>query len=254
MAVLELHDVRAGYGSGPDILNGIDLEVVEGETTCVIGPNGAGKSTMLKAIAGLVRVRSGEIRFDGDRLDGMRPDQVLSAGVCFVPTDRSLFGDMTVRENLTMAGYSIDSRELVRRRIDEVLEMFPLLAERTSQRARTLSGGQQQMVALARAWILRPRMLLVDEPSMGLAPQVSDQVFEVIRGFREAGMTVLLVEQNAHKGLECSQRGCVLDLGAKRFDGPADSILANPEIHELYLGHQAGTTGNGDNSGTRAES
>lgn len=243
MAVLELDDVRAGYGSGPDILNGVTLEVSEGETTCVIGPNGAGKSTMLKAIAGLIGVRSGEIRFDGRRLDGLRPDQVLARGVCFVPTDRSLFGEMTVRENLTMAGYSIDSRETLAKRIDEVLELFPVLAERSSQRARTLSGGQQQLVALARAWILRPRVLLVDEPSMGLAPQVSEQVFEIIRGFREAGMTVLLVEQNARKGLECSQWGCVLDLGSKRFDGPADSILANPEIHELYLGRQA--NGNG---------
>jgi len=243
VAVLELEDVRAGYGSGPDILNGITLGVDEGETTCVIGPNGAGKSTMLKTIAGLLRVRSGEIRFDGKRIDGLRADQVLGEGVCFVPTDRSLFGDMTVRENLAMAGYSLGSREVLHERIDEVLEMFPILAERSSQRARTLSGGQQQMAALARAWILRPRMLLVDEPSMGLAPQVSDQVFGVIRDFREAGMTVLLVEQNARKGLECAQWGCVLDLGTKRFDGPADSILANPEIHELYLGRQA--DGNG---------
>jgi branched-chain amino acid transport system ATP-binding protein len=198
---------------------------------------------MLRAIAGLLGVRSGEIRFDGKRIDGLRADQVLGRGVCFVPTDRNLFGDMTVRENLTMAGYSLDRRDVLNERIDEVMEMFPILAERSSQRARTLSGGQQQMLALARAWILRPRVLLVDEPSMGLAPQVSEQVFEVIRSFRDAGMTVLLVEQNAHKGLECAQWGCVLDLGTKRFDGPADSILANPEIHKLYLGRQANGKG-----------
>jgi branched-chain amino acid transport system ATP-binding protein len=247
MALLELREVRAGYGSGPDILTGVTLDVEEGATTCVIGPNGAGKSTMLKAIVGLVPVRSGEVHFDGRRLDGLRPDQILVRGVCFVPTDRSLFAEMTVRENLAMAGYSIDDRALLATRIDEVLEMFPVLAERRSERARTLSGGEQQMAALARAWILRPRVLLVDEPSMGLAPQVTEQVFGVIREFREAGMTVLLVEQNARKGLECSQWGCVLDLGTKRFDGPADSILANPEIHELYLGRQA--NGNGTPGG-----
>lgn len=247
MALLELRDLRAGYGSGPDILAGVTLELHEGTTTCVIGPNGAGKSTMLKAIVGLVRARSGEVRFDGERLDGLRPDQILDRGVCLVPTDRSLFPEMTVRENLAMAGYSIDDRELLRSRIDEVLEMFPVLAERRSERARTLSGGQQQMAALARAWILRPRVLLIDEPSMGLAPKVTEQVFGMIRDFREAGLTVLLVEQNARKGLECAQWGCVLDLGATRFDGPADSILANPEIHELYLGRQA--NGNGTPAG-----
>jgi branched-chain amino acid transport system ATP-binding protein len=247
MALLELRDVRAGYGSGPDILTGVTLDVDDGATTCVIGPNGAGKSTMLKAIVGLVPVRSGEVRFDGARLDGLRPDQILDRGVCFVPTDRSLFGEMTVRENLAMAGYSIDDQSLLSARVDEVLEMFPVLAERRSERARALSGGQQQIVALARAWILRPRVLLVDEPSMGLAPQIAKQVFDMIDDFREAGMTVLLVEQNARKGLECAQWGCVLDLGAKRFDGPADSILANPEIHELYLGRQA--NGNGAGSG-----
>ncbi|HEX5954375.1 MAG TPA: ABC transporter ATP-binding protein [Solirubrobacterales bacterium] len=247
MTLLELRDVRAGYGSGPDILTGVTLDVDEGATTCVIGPNGAGKSTMLKAIVGLVRIRSGEVHFDGARLDGLRPDQILDRGVCLVPTDRSLFGEMTVRENLAMAGYSINDQGLLGTRVDEVLEMFPVLAERRSERARALSGGQQQIVALARAWILRPRVLLVDEPSMGLAPQVAKQVFDMIDDFREAGMTVLLVEQNARKGLECAQWGCVLDLGAKRFDGPADSILANPEIHELYLGRQA--NGNGTGSG-----
>ncbi len=242
-ALLELREVRAGYGSGPDILNGITLTIDAGSTTCVIGPNGAGKSTMLKAIAGLLPLRGGEMRFAGERIDGRRADQVLRSGVCFVPTDRSLFGDMTVQENLTMAGYSLDDRDELDARIEEVFEMFPVLAERRSQRARTLSGGQQQMAALARAWILRPRLLLVDEPSMGLAPQVTEQVFAVLDRFRDAGMTVLLVEQNAHRGLECAQWGCVLDLGAKRFEGPADSILTNPEIRELYLGRRSDANG-----------
>lgn len=236
--LLELRDVRAGYGAGGDILHGISLQLEEGTTACVIGPNGAGKSTALKAIAGLVQVRSGAIQLDGRRLDGLRPDQILARGVCFVPQDASLFPDMTVRENLVMAGYLLRDRRLLHARIDEAMDMFPVLAERHAQRARTLSGGQQQMLALTRAWILRPRVLLVDEPSMGLAPQAVRDVFAVIASFREAGMTVLLVEQNAHDGLACANRGVVLDLGVLRLEGPADSLLSNPEVRELYLGKQ----------------
>ena len=245
MALLEMTHVRAGYGSGPDILNGVSLGVEEGSTTCVIGPNGAGKSTVLKAIMGLVKVRSGEVVFGGERLNGERPDQVLARGVCFVPQDRSLFPEMTVRENLAMAGYSLHRRKERDGRIDEALDAFPVLAERRSQRARTLSGGEQQMLALARAWILKPRLLLVDEPSMGLAPQVTRQVFDVIRRFHELGMTVLLVEQNARQGLECADHGIVLDLGRKRLEGAADSILTNPEVRELYLGKQLERNGKG---------
>jgi branched-chain amino acid transport system ATP-binding protein len=245
VALLEMTHVRAGYGSGPDILNGVSLGVEEGSTTCVIGPNGAGKSTVLKAIMGLVKVRSGEVVFGGERLNGERPDQVLTRGVCFVPQDRSLFPEMTVRENLTMAGYSLDRRKERDARIDEALDAFPVLAERRSQRARTLSGGEQQMLALARAWILKPRLLLVDEPSMGLAPQVTRQVFDVIRRFHELGMTVLLVEQNARQGLECADHGIVLDLGRNRLEGAADSILTNPEVRELYLGKQLERNGKG---------
>lgn len=244
MALLELRDVRAGYGSGPDILHGVSLAVEEGATSCVIGPNGAGKSTVLKAIMGLLKLRGGEIEFEGERLSGRRPDQVLARGICFVPQDRSLFPDMTVRENLAMAGYSLAERKKRMSRIDEALEAFPVLAERRSQRARTLSGGQQQMLALARAWILKPKLLLVDEPSMGLAPQVTRQVFDVIRRFGELGMTVLLVEQNARQGLECSDHGIVLDLGRKRFEGEADSILGHPDVRELYLGKQLDRNGN----------
>jgi branched-chain amino acid transport system ATP-binding protein len=236
MPLLEMRDVRAGYGSGPDILNGVTITLDEGKTACIIGPNGAGKSTALKAIAGLVKVRSGEILFDGESLTGLRPDQVLRRGVCFVPQDRSLFPDMTVRENLTMAGYSIQGKAELSRRVDDALEVFPILAERRSQRARTLSGGQQQMLALARAWILQPKLLLVDEPSIGLAPQVVQEVFEVIQRFREAGMTVMLIEHNVKEGLGCSDWGFVLDLGRNGFDGPADSILSNPSVRELYLG------------------
>jgi branched-chain amino acid transport system ATP-binding protein len=153
-----------------------------------------------------------------------------------------------VRENLAMAGYSLGRRKKYESRIDEALKAFSVLADRRSQRARTLSGGEQQMLALARAWILKPKLLLVDEPSMGLAPQVTRQVFEVIRRFRELGMTVLLVEQNARQGLECADRGIVLDLGRKRFDGEAGSILTHPDVRELYLGKQLDSNGSGAES------
>ena len=238
MALLEVRDVRAGYGSGPDILNGVSVTVAEGQTACIVGPNGAGKSTALKAIAGLLKIRSGEVLFDGESIARLRPDEVLRRGVCFVPQDRSLFPDMSVRENLAMAGYSISGKAELNRRIDEALDMFPILAERRTQRARTMSGGQQQMLALARAWILKPRLLLVDEPSMGLAPQVVEEVFAVIQRFRDVGMSVMLVEHNVTEALRCSDWGYVLDLGRNGFDGPADSILENPSVRELYLGRR----------------
>jgi branched-chain amino acid transport system ATP-binding protein len=249
MALLAMRDVRAGYGGGPDILGGVSLDVEEGSTFGVIGPNGAGKSTVLKAIMGLVDVRAGDIEFAGESLRGRRADEVLARGVCFVPQDRSLFPEMTVRENLAMAGYSLGRRADLDARIGEALDAFPVLAELRSQRARTLSGGQQQMLALARAWILKPRLLLVDEPSMGLAPQVTRQVFDVIRGFRELGMTVLLVEQNARQGLECADRGVVLDLGRTRFAAAADTILTHPDVRELYLGKQLARGTNGGAAG-----
>ena len=238
MSTLVLEGVRAGYGRGPDILRGISMTVETGTTCCVIGPNGAGKSTILKVVAGLLKPREGTITLDGERVDGRRPDQVIGAGICLVPQDRSLFPEMTVAENLRMAGYVINDRHRLDERLDVVYEMFPLLKERSNQRARTLSGGQQQLVALSRALILEPRILLVDEPSLGLAPLVANQIFDTIARFNELGMTILLVEQNAQKGLESADVGFVVDLGKEKFQGPAETILSHPEIRELYLGRR----------------
>jgi branched-chain amino acid transport system ATP-binding protein len=238
MALLELTDVTAGYGAAPDILNGIGLQIEAGRTYCVIGPNGAGKSTLLKVICGLLTPRSGRVVFDGIDLGGLRPDQILGHGVCFVPQDRSLFGDMTVRENLVMGGFLERDRKLLAERMERVLTMFPMLADRLSHRAATLSGGQQQMVALGRSLMIEPRLLMIDEPSLGLAPRLADQIFDTIRQLSALDIAVLLVEQNAVRGLECAQWGIVLDLGAKRFEGPADQILADPRIRELYLGRR----------------
>lgn len=236
MALLEIEAVVAGYGAGPDILTGVSVTIEEGRSYCIVGPNGAGKSTLLRTIAGFLKPRSGEVRLDGKVMNGSRPDQMLAAGVCFVPQDASLFPTMTVRENLAMGGYLIKDRAVLTERIDLVYETFPVLAERRGQNAGTLSGGEQQMVTLGRALMVEPRVLMIDEPSLGLAPMIADQIFGKIRGFGDLGITVVLVEQNAVKGLHNVDWGFVLDLGSLEFEGPADGILADPRIRELYLG------------------
>jgi branched-chain amino acid transport system ATP-binding protein len=238
MPLLEMENVVAGYGAGPDILTGVSLTIEEGVSYCIVGPNGAGKSTILRTIAGFLTPRSGEVRLNGNSMNNARPDQMLAAGVCFVPQDASLFPTMTVRENLTMGGYLIKDRSLMRQRLDMVFETFPALADRKSQTAGTLSGGEQQMVTLGRALMIEPKLVMIDEPSLGLAPMIADQIFEKIRGFKELGITVVLVEQNAVKGLEAVEWGFVLDLGSMEFEGQADGILADPRIRELYLGKQ----------------
>jgi branched-chain amino acid transport system ATP-binding protein len=237
VALLELVDVRAGYGTGPDILTDISLEVEEGRTYCIIGPNGAGKSTLLKTVAGLLPAREGHITFDGETIGGRRPDQVLSAGVCFVPQDRTIFPEMTVRENLVMGGFLLRDRKRVEGRLERIMGMFPILAERSSQLAQTMSGGEQQLLVMARALMIEPKLMMIDEPSLGLAPQISSQIFDIIRNLgSEMGITVLLIEQNVKKGLEVADWAFVLDLGTKRFEGAADTILADPRIRDLYLG------------------
>jgi len=236
VTLLEINKVSSGYSGGPNIVNGVSLVIESGKTYCIIGPNGAGKSTLLRTICGLLRPRSGTIVLKGQRVDGLRPDQILERGLCFVPQDRSLFPDMTVAENLLMGGYTLRDRRKLADRMAAVYAMFPILDERRSQRARTLSGGQQQMLAMGRALLLDPDVILLDEPSVGLAPRIVQQVFDAIARLKAAGKTLVIVEQNARKGLECADHGCVLDLGEKRLEGPAETLLQDPKIQELYLG------------------
>lgn len=236
MALLEVDNITAGYGDGPDILKGLSVEIEQGKTYCIIGPNGAGKSTLLRAICGLLHPREGKVTFKGETLNKLRTDEILKRGISFVPQDRSLFPDMTVKENLRMGGYILRDRKELEERIIEIQVMFPILKERSSQQAKTLSGGEQQMLAIGRALVLRPEVIMLDEPSLGLAPKIAQYIFDNIAQLKDAGMTVILVEQNARKGLECADWGCVLDLGVNRFEGPADSILNDPRIQELYLG------------------
>jgi branched-chain amino acid transport system ATP-binding protein len=234
--LLEVKKVSAGYSGGPNILNNASLRIERGTTYCIIGPNGAGKSTLLKTICGLLRPRSGTIELKGENIAGLRPDQILARGICYVPQDRSLFPDMSVTENLLMGGYTLRDRRVLAARMDAVFAMFPILDERRSQRARTLSGGQQQMLAMGRALLLDPDVIMLDEPSVGLAPQIVQQVFDAIAQLRSAGKALVIVEQNARKGLECADRGYVLDLGETRLEGPAQTLLQDPKIQELYLG------------------
>lgn len=234
--LLEVNNVVAGYGRGPDILNGVTLTVRKGQTQCVIGPNGAGKSTLLKTIAGLLPIRKGEILFKNERIDGLRPDQILRKGICFVPQERALFPKMTVRDNLRMGGFVLDDKNELDHRIEAVLKQFPNLRERAHQYAGNLSGGEQQMLSMARTQIVEPDIVMLDEPALGLAPQIVQQMYEIINMLGDRGTTVLLVEQNAVVGLSNADWGGVLDLGRTLFEGPASEILADPRIQELYLG------------------
>ena len=234
--LLEVNGVIAGYGDGPAILNGADLSVRRGKVHCIIGPNGAGKSTLLKAIVGMLPLRDGDVRFKGHSLKGLRPDQVLRKGICFVPQERALFPRMTVRENLRMGGFSMVDKRDLEQRIHEIEERFPILRERQDQHASTLSGGQQQTLAMARTMILQPEIVMLDEPSLGLAPRIVREVFGIMKVMTEAGITILVVEQNALMGLRHADWGVVLDLGRTLFEGPAKEVLTDPRIQELYLG------------------
>jgi branched-chain amino acid transport system ATP-binding protein len=236
-ALLSMRGVVAGYGRG-DILKGLDLEVALGGITCVIGPNGAGKSTVLKVLSGLIKPRAGVVLLDGESVAGKSPRDVLGRGVVHVPQERSLFPSMSVWDNVLMGGYVL-SRATVRSRIEEVAERFHIVRERRRARAGSLSGGEQKIVEIARAMMLEPRLVLMDEPSMGLDPKSRRLVFGTVRELNQAGTTVLLVEQNARSGLEVADRGAVMETGTVRLEGDAHSLLDDPEVARLYLGAAA---------------
>ncbi len=237
-ALLRFEEVVAGYGRG-DILCGFDLDVEQGAVTCLVGPNGAGKSTVLKTLSGLLKPRQGRIVFEGEEIGGLSPARVLARGIVHVPQDRSLFPLMSVWDNLLMGGHSIRDRRLVRRRAEELAERFPLVGQRRHDRAGALSGGQQKLVEIARALMLRPKLILLDEPTMGLEPKARHLIFETIASLREDGHSVLLVEQNARAGLAGSDRGAVLDGGRVALEGSGSELLQDPRMAELYLGGSA---------------
>jgi len=238
-SVLKIRDLVAGYGGG-DVLRGVSLDVAEGGITCVVGPNGAGKSTLMASISGLLRPRLGSIELDGRNLAGMSPRQVLRLGVVQVQQSHSLFRDMTVRENIELGGYILGDRALTARRAAAVFELFPDIVGWAGKKAGSLSGGQQRLVEFGRALMLEPRLLLLDEPSMGLAPKILRTVFGAIRQMNAAGTTILLVEQNARAGLRLSSHGVVMESGRVRLSGTGREVLENPEIGALYLGGAVG--------------
>ncbi len=232
--MLELEGVRAGYG-GVDVLEGVHLRVSEGEVVALLGRNGAGKTTTLRAISGLIRVRAGAVRLGGERIDRLPPEAIVRRGLSHVPEGRQVFGDLTVAENLRMGAYARRGRSL-RDQLDWVLELFPVLRQRYGQLAGTLSGGEQQMLAIARGLMARPRVLLVDEPSLGLSPRMVHTVFTVLARLREAGTTLLLVEQNAFRALGVADRAYVLKGGRVELEGSSEVLKTSPEVERLYLG------------------
>jgi branched-chain amino acid transport system ATP-binding protein len=235
MSLLALEGLEVAYG-GIRAVKGIDIAVEPGELVCLIGANGAGKTTTLRAITGLVKPAAGRIVYDGLDVGGQRPHQIARRGLALVPEGRGVFPQLTIEENLAMGAYARHDRPGVAQDVDRAFTLFPRLKERRRQTAGTLSGGEQQMLAIARAMMSRPRLLLLDEPSMGLAPLMVERIFEVVRAIAAEGVTLLLVEQNARLALEVSHRGYVLDGGLVAFSGEAKGLLGDPRVREAYLG------------------
>ena len=233
--MLTISGLFAGYGGG-DVLRGVNLTVADGSVTCVVGPNGAGKSTLLKIVSGLLKPRIGTVTFRGAEIGGASPRKILQAGVVQVMQSRNLFPELTVRENVELGGFLLRDAGLVRQRMAAVAEQFPIVAERASDRAGQLSGGQQRMVEFARALMLDPALVVLDEPSMGLEPRSAAVMYASIKRMSETGRTILLVEQNVRVGLGLADHGVVMETGRVRLEGTGAEILANPQMRALYLG------------------
>lgn len=237
--IIEFDRVVAGYSESLTILNETTLDVRRGEITLLIGPNGAGKSTVLKTLFGLLVPRSGEVRFEGRVINGRSQRALLADGIAFVPQGRNLFGSLSVRHNLELGGITLPRAELPGR-IEEVLARFPRIRERIDNQASTMSGGEQKQLEVGRALLLRPRVLLIDEPSIGLSPKLVVDVMTLLRQLAEAGTTVLMVEQNVRTALKYSDRALVLEMGRLALDRPASELLGDPDLNRLFLGGHAG--------------
>ena len=233
--VLEMRNVSTHYGL-VSVLRNVDIEIHPGEIVCLLGGNASGKTTTLKTILGMVVPSEGEVRLAGERVSGLSTTQVVARGISMVPENRRLFPNMTVRENLDLGAYQRKDKAGIRDDMDRILTIFPRVKERLSQKAGTLSGGEQQMVAMGRALMAKPKVLLMDEPSMGLAPILVEQVFTIMKEINELGTTIFVVEQNAHMALSIAHRGYVIQTGKVVLADTAPSLLANPMMREAYLG------------------
>jgi ABC-type branched-subunit amino acid transport system ATPase component len=234
MALLEANDVVSGYGK-TDILHGVSITVGKDEIVTIIGPNGAGKSTLFRTIMGYLMPRAGSILFSGEDVTRLAPNKKVEKGIAYVPQLENTFPSLTILENLEMGGYSKDS-EVLRKGIENAFETFPILGSRRKQRAKSLSGGERQMLAMSMALMTEPDLLLLDEPSAGLSPKITEEVFNQIKRLHQEGIGILIIEQDAHGSLSISDRGYVLAMGQNYFDGSADSILNNAQIREAFLG------------------
>ncbi|MBD2176535.1 ABC transporter ATP-binding protein [Pseudanabaena sp. FACHB-1998] len=232
--IIDAREIVAGYVEGVDILQGANLAVYEGELVTVIGSNGAGKSTFAKAIFGLVPVRSGQILFGDRNLVGLKPEQIVRLGISYVPQIANVFPSLSISDNLDMGAYTRDGN--IKPLKDKIYDTFPVLAKRRSQRAGTLSGGERQMLAMGRAMMLEPKLLILDEPSAALSPILVQDIFNLIQTINQAGTSIILVEQNARKALAIADRGYVMHLGKDEFTGKGSDLLNDPEVAELYLG------------------
>jgi branched-chain amino acid transport system ATP-binding protein len=233
--ILALQDVVAGYGK-MTILNGVSATIRRGAITTVIGPNGAGKSTLFKTVFGLLGARSGRMTFDGVETTSFAPRRMLDAGMCYVPQGRNLFPELSVRHNLELGGVALADRSGLGGRLDAMMARFPMLREKANAQASTLSGGQQKLLEVARGLLLDPKLMLIDEPSIGLSPILVQEVFGILKDLRDAGVTILLIEQNARQALAISDYGLVLEQGQTRIEDTAKNILADPRIARLFLG------------------
>ncbi|NQX04381.1 ABC transporter ATP-binding protein [Rathayibacter sp. VKM Ac-2856] len=236
---LETHDLHAGYVPGVNILNGSNVYVKKGELVGIIGPNGAGKSTLLKAMFGLVNIRQGTVLLNGEDITGFKADKLVSKGVGFVPQNNNVFPSLTIEENLEMGMYQ--KPKMFKERLEFVTELFPELTKRLKQRSGSLSGGERQMVAMSRALMMDPSMLLLDEPSAGLSPMRQDETFVNVQRINRAGVSIMIVEQNARRALQICDRGYVLDQGRDAYEGPGRELMNDPKVIELYLGTLATT-------------
>ncbi|MDL1897577.1 ABC transporter ATP-binding protein [Anaerolineae bacterium CFX7] len=237
MSLLQVNDIHTYYGH-IHALKGISLSVEQGEIVTLIGANGAGKTTTIRTISGLLHPRSGAVLLNGEQINGMPAHQIVTKGIGQSPEGRQIFTRLTVQENLEMGAYSRSDKDGVKKDLDHVFQLFPRLAERRTQAGGTLSGGEQQMLAMGRALMTRPRVLMLDEPSMGLAPVLVDTIFEIIKTLNQEGTTILLVEQNAARALSVANRGYVLETGRIMLEGNAQELAANEQIRKLYLGEE----------------
>jgi len=233
--ILELDDVVAGYGR-MTILNGTSFKVARGAITTMIGPNGAGKSTVFKTVFGLLPARSGRVRFDGADITNATPRRLLGLGLCYVPQGRNIFPELSVRHNLELGGVAATGVADLPARIEAAMDRFPMLRHKADRQASTLSGGEQKLLEIARALLLDPKLILIDEPSIGLSPLMVQETFAILTGLRDKGVSVLMVEQNARSALQISDHGLVLELGRTRLRDRAEAILADPRIGEMFLG------------------